>query len=210
MSDGDKHEDALALEAVKHENALALEVHKHRLAVDLEWENYKATTQVERYRERMLREREQWVIAYRAGKAAVAALAVLALRSLILANGAAVIAILTFLGHMAREGSPSQLAKVMVPALHWFLGGVTLGMVAAALAYLSQVFFTELPATHEAVTEEAEAKTKAKDHPAGTWTRIGAVLLAFGSLASFVVGSYAAMGGLTGLPEPAPKIQSIP
>ncbi|WP_119167123.1 hypothetical protein [Algihabitans albus] len=87
--------------------------------------------------------------------------AVLALRSLMLFNGAALVILLTLVGAIwsadAEQGQ--QLITQLHPALKWFGAGVFLGMTSAGVAYLIQ------QGAIEGVEELYNAKPKKPDLP---------------------------------------------
>jgi hypothetical protein len=127
----------------------------------------------------------------------------LSLRTLVVMNGGAAIAILTFLGGVASK-EKIDFAKVGVVAgtLKWFAFGVALAVVAMALSYL----------TSFALAAIAASMTKKWEHPyvsdgpkTKRWRRINlafhicAMLVAFGSLALFLAGMFAASDAITHL-----------
>ena len=63
-----------------------------------------------------------------------------AIRALFLANGAAAIALLTFLGAMV-EGDQSELAKALSVSLWWFGVGVVLSAIVAMASYVVQFLY---------------------------------------------------------------------
>ncbi len=69
----------------------------------------------------------------------------LALKSVILVNGAAAVALLAFLGHI--WGTNDATLNVAVKAgesLGWFVAGTCVGVAAAGMAYVAQVVFLEV------------------------------------------------------------------
>ena len=71
--------------------------------------------------------------------------AILAIRTLILVNGAAVIALLTFVGQVWAndQHNGSAMAKILFWPLLFFLTGLILAVVTCLLAYLTQMITTE-------------------------------------------------------------------
>ena len=69
-----------------------------------------------------------------------------AIKSLVLLNGGAAVAVLAFLGHITASENPGTQVQSfqLVPALVAFAVGAALGALTAATAYLSQMFFYEL------------------------------------------------------------------
>ena len=80
------------------------------------------------------------------GHRSVVAFATAALKSITLANGAAALALLAFIGHVV--ASRTVLAERVVDSISWpmtiFSVGVACGILATATSYLAQVFFTEV------------------------------------------------------------------
>lgn len=71
--------------------------------------------------------------------------AVLAIRTLVLVNGAAVIALLTFVGQVWANDqyNGSAMAHILFWPLMFFLAGLVLAVVTTLLAYLTQMLTTE-------------------------------------------------------------------
>jgi hypothetical protein len=115
-----------------------------------------------------------------------------AIKSILLINGGAAVAVLTLLGALAgksiaNDGGERQTAALIaavVPCLSRFVLGVFLAGATAALTYLSQVLFVEL-------------KTRESREFWGNATRIVAVLFAGAALFAFICGAYLARDGLT-------------
>lgn len=116
----------------------------------------------------------------------------LAMRSLILVNGGAVIALLAFVGGIeSGENSNTVASAKLVTPIFAFAIGTGLAMVTAALAYLVNMLdadinnSVELVWQHPYVVEESKAGKL-------RFCRIAlhyiAILLSFGSLVSFFVG----------------------
>jgi hypothetical protein len=127
----------------------------------------------------------------------------LSLRTLVVINGGAAIAVLTFLGGVASK-EKIDFAKVGVVAgtLKWFAWGVALAVFAMALSYL----------TSFAMAGIASSRTRNWAHPyvsdgpmTKRWRRLNlafhicAMLAAFGSLALFLAGMFAASDAITHL-----------
>jgi hypothetical protein len=129
--------------------------------------------------------------------------ATLSLRTLVVINGGAAIAILTFLGGVAAK-EKIDFAKVGVVAdtLKWFAFGVALAVLGMALAYL----------TNFAMASITSSRVRTWEHPYVSngpktirWRRINlafhiaAILVAIGSLVLFLVGMFAASDAITHL-----------
>jgi hypothetical protein len=127
----------------------------------------------------------------------------LSLRTLVVINGGAAIAVLTFLGGVASK-EQIDFAKVGVVAstLKWFAFGVALAVTAMALSYL----------TNFATASIASSRTQNWEHPyvadgpKTKWWRITnrvfhflAMVTAFASLGLFVEGMFAASDAVTHL-----------
>ncbi len=112
--------------------------------------------------------------------------AVLALRTLVLVNGAAVIALLTFVGQVwandQRNGS--GMAHILFWPLIFFLTGLVMALVATILAYITQMITTE----HGRGTIPAISKK----------VRRFAILTAVLSVVCFATGSIATALGIAG------------
>lgn len=109
--------------------------------------------------------------------------ATLAIKSLILVNGAAVISLLTLLGHLWAGDGTSTIAQSftseLAPSFMWHTLGVGAGVLSAAFAYLTQVLFMEVRPVHR--------------NWWGEGFRIAAVAAAITSFAGFVVGGWCAI-----------------
>lgn len=109
--------------------------YEHRMRV---WESEGA---------RNMRVREATVLAQMEGFRGTINFATLAIKSLILVNGAAAIALLTFVGHLW-AGDPNglaapRLAHELKCSFILFGAGVGTGVLCAGLSYLAQAFFVE-------------------------------------------------------------------
>jgi hypothetical protein len=112
--------------------------------------------------------------------------AILAIRTLILINGAAVIALLTFVGQVWAndQHTGSAMAKVLFWPLLFFLIGVIMAVTTTLLAYITQMLTTEhgrgaIPVISKRV-------------------RIFAILSALLSLMSFTAGAVMTAVGIAG------------
>ena len=101
-----------------------------------------------------------------------------AIKSLILMNGGAAIALLAFLGNLLSRppnvGDTVLIAKINT-AMLIFLGGVALAGMTSAIRYISQALYADIDIPHR-----------------GDLARNIAVLLAFGSIGAFLWGGYTA------------------
>jgi len=105
-----------------------------------------------------------------------------ALKSLILINGGAAVALLAFLGHLMGTGTVERAALApLAEALFIFVMGVLFGSVAAATTYFSQAFFTVQKKWHIRIAYTFQAVT---------------VVLGILGFVWFLRGAYAAYCGL--------------
>jgi len=135
-------------------------------------------------------------------KAAIEA-ANLSLRTLVLINGGAAIAVLTFLGGVAsKDKIDFNKIGVVAGTLKWFAFGVAFACLGMALSYL----------TNFAAAAIANSMTREWTHPYLTdgpktkrWERINlsfhisAIIVAIISLALFLIGMFAASNAVTDL-----------
>jgi hypothetical protein len=80
------------------------------------------------------------------------------------------------------------MAKAIVPATAWFVGGLTLALLTAGLSFVAQVIFAEMKRPQPAIK-------------IGNRARLVAGVLAFGSLCAFIVGAYESLSAFR-LPIP--------
>ncbi|MDE1967506.1 MAG: hypothetical protein KGI92_01250 [Alphaproteobacteria bacterium] len=155
-------------------------------------EQYKALLQkdVENHKYELRHHLEQWkaarasdLISFRA----VIDFANSAIKLLVLVNGGAVIAILTFLGNLvAKQDSDTAVVGASGFAITYFVVGLAAAVTAAAAAYLSQVCFTEL-------------STEKRKKGWGNLFRAIGLATALVSLICFSVGAWVASDALTHL-----------
>jgi hypothetical protein len=127
----------------------------------------------------------------------------LTLRTLIVINGGAAIAVLTFLGGVASKDKIDFIkVGAVANTLRWFAFGVALAVLGMALSYL----------TNYAIASIASSMIKTWQHPyvidgskTKKWRRlnkvfhISAIAVAIGALALFLVGMFAASDAITHL-----------
>jgi hypothetical protein len=106
-----------------------------------------------------------------------------AIKGLLIINGGAAVAIIAFLGHLSDNpaAGPAKIAA-LAPALIAFGWGALLGAMVAALAYLSQLFFSQHVAT--------EARCSLILGEVFRWT---AVAVAAAGYVVFAIGLYTAV-----------------
>lgn len=121
--------------------------------------------------------------AYKMGFEAITTFATITVRSLLLLNGGATIAILTFVGDQSKSVSGFSVAK-WLPAFEVFGWGTFLAVACSAIAYLSQVFI------HEPMGERMNKYV-------GGGFRWLAVAAGLTSLLAFIRGMYLSMAALT-------------
>lgn len=112
-----------------------------------------------------------------------------AIRTLLLINGGAAIAVMAFLGNavVKNSSSASDVAAALhalAPSLFWFVVGVFAAGLSAGLAYVSQVIYLEV----------ADQKRRIM---IGNFVRYIAVLSAATSLFMFGLGAWSAHDGLS-------------
>ncbi|USA40213.1 hypothetical protein NCF86_03390 [Pelagerythrobacter marinus] len=125
-------------------------------------------------------------------------------RSLILINGGAIIALLTYAGNALDRQDATQLQSAFL----WYVAGLVTTTAAYVFAYFSQGAYMAVTYT-EAMQQlglhgtgaEEKRKSERQERYGGVFISIG-VLLVVASLLSFVMGSISAMNALTG-PERA-------
>lgn len=103
-----------------------------------------------------------------------------ALKSCILINGGASVALLAFAGHLVRQAEPAISVRSVALAMSAFVGGVFAGGLASGLTYLSQWFFAD-----------DWDKT-------GLSLNIAAILVGLASLGCFCWGGYLAYSAIVG------------
>jgi heme/copper-type cytochrome/quinol oxidase subunit 3 len=112
--------------------------------------------------------------------------AILAIRTLILINGAAVIALLTFVGQVWAndQHNGSAMAKILFWPLLFFLTGLILAVVTCLLAYLTQMITTE--------------RGGGSIPPASKRLRLVAIMTSVLSITSFTAGAVLTATGVAG------------
>lgn len=65
------------------------------------------------------------------------------LKSCVLINGGAAVALLAFLGHLVQQPAPAVSVRALAVAMGVFVGGVFAGGLASGFTYLSQWFFAD-------------------------------------------------------------------
>lgn len=117
--------------------------------------------------------------------------AALALRTLFILNGGAVVGILSFTGNLwARNDARGQsLAVLLVHPIGAFIVGTVMAALATTLSYVSQILFAERPAGEMSLPV------------AGLRVRLVACAAAFISMVAFIVG---AIQSLLALATPLP------
>jgi hypothetical protein len=129
----------------------------------------------------------------------------LTLRTLVIINGGAAIAVLTFLGGLAgKEKTGFGQVGVVAGSIKWFAFGVALAVFGIALAYL----------TNFASAGIASSQVNSWEHPYVTdgpktkyWRRtnrsfhIAAIIVAIGSIVMFMVGMFSTSDAITHLFE---------
>ena len=104
------------------------------------------------------------------------------LRSLLLLNGGAIIALLAYLGQ-AKNGA--EIAKHATYPLSWFVGGLILSLMAFIGSYLTQLALYQ---------ESVHSETYKGSHTRWLWPSI---VVGFLSLVAFAVGAFSAVAVLS-------------
>jgi hypothetical protein len=112
--------------------------------------------------------------------------AILALRTLVLVNGAAVIALLTFVGQVWAndQHNGSNMAHILFWPLMFFLAGLILAVTTTLLAYVTQMITTE----HGSGLIPLRSKR----------LRLVAIMTAWLSLMAFAAGAVTTATGIAG------------
>lgn len=110
-----------------------------------------------------------------------------AIRTLLVANGAAAIAMLTFLGSLLKE-QPALVATI-APALAWFAIGVFFAALVAAGSYVTQYVYDQ---------------STGRVSKWGVAAHVGSLAMAAASLIAFVIGMIVAYKGLVGFVAEGP------
>lgn len=129
-------------------------------------------------------------------------------KTLVLINGAAVIALLTY----ARNVKETQITAHFGDAFAWYIGGLIATTLAYGFAYLSQGMFMQTDNCNAQLTfgiaaDPANSENEASIYKARGWRSIiaAAVLAALG-IVGFGSGSYSAMQALTD--RSAPQVEA--
>lgn len=127
----------------------------------------------------------------------VVEIGIVALRSVFLVNGAAIVALLTFLGNVETVVNPTMLQV----AFRDFTIGLVLCLIAMGLSYITQQLFSHSEydragAVYVAVINNEPERPDAGQSPTGLVLQIAAFVLAAGSLLFFCLGAFAALSGL--------------
>jgi hypothetical protein len=136
----------------------------------------------------------------------------LALRTLVLINGGAAIAMLAFLGTVAKDQSNLSKIGEVAHTLRYFAIGVALACAGMALAYFTHFFmvsvetFKDRTYVHPYVVETAKSRRFMSDNRV---FHVLPVLAAAASLAMFVIGMFAASDKVTQLLEKKHDAQII-
>lgn len=124
-------------------------------------------------------------------------IAVVTLRAVFLVNGAAIVALLTFLG-TGRGPAGSIMMRI---AFQDFGIGLVLALLAMGVAYVAQQMFSmseydKANAVYTAVIRNEPERPIGGQSATGLVCQIGAFCLAAGSLLFFILGSFAALAAL--------------
>jgi hypothetical protein len=176
-------------EVFKADLQKGIETHKAQLQRDLE--SFKATvlSQQDSWKEQStinIRKWEHDLEWLQSSFRALIDFSVVAIRSLILINGGAVVAILAFLSNVWKADGQAgglSIAKAITGPLAYFIGGLVAAIATSMFAYLAQMLFTER-------RKEKEGQMQS---PLGSTCRVIAMVLAIASLVAFACGSWRAV-----------------
>ncbi len=115
-------------------------------------------------------------------------LAVEALKLLTLVNGGAAVAVLTYLGHFAKEGWPSSMLAGSQSALLWFSAGLLSALFAFIAAYAAQARL------HVEHLYRQQPRPPASRHQWSVWVGL---VCAIASAMCFGIGAYVGASALT-------------
>lgn len=120
----------------------------------------------------------------------------ISIKSLILINGGAIVALLTLMGTIWKDGTEKKLVECVLPNLMYFNVGIILAVLSCLLAYIFQVLVTET------FIEEYSILKKG--------LRGVAVIGVFVSLGCFAIGSYRTLSAISShLNNPVPTSASV-
>ncbi len=115
-------------------------------------------------------------------------LSVEALKMLMLINGGAAIAVLTYLGNLVARAPAGHAPKMIRSALLWYCSGLLATVVAMIFAYVTQLLLY-----NEELRRQSGQQTR-QWHAAGIWLSI---LLALYAASAFSLGTVSASRALT-------------
>lgn len=121
----------------------------------------------------------------------------LALKSVFLVNGAAIVALLTFLGTVRGPANETMMRVAFAD----FGVGLVLALVATGVAYITQQLFTfaeqdKAGAVYQAVIQNSPERPNAGASPIANVLQVVGFCLAAGSLLLFIMGAFAALDAL--------------
>lgn len=179
--------DAVEFEKLKHDLQLSVEKFKSEMAAINEELREKWLRDREAW---LARTKEQWARERESSQAMFRGVIVFAettIKSLLLMNGGALIALLALLGALwtRNDAKATQIASVVGPSITLFVIGTTAATATAAASYIAQVLFSEKSAADKTFWRRP-----------GEWVRIVAVALGATSLSFFLWGAVRAAGAL--------------
>lgn len=164
------------------ESLRELEDHKAQLQSDLETHKYSLQCKLEDHRNTLTRGRTN-------------DLALVIIRSLVLVNGGAVIAILTFVGNLWTSTDADvavKFASGVTEALRSFAFGVGFALLSPVFAFFGQAWASEShqPRSHGSIVSFLMARPGGRDPPGAYALRIFGIIMALISTALFFVGAF--------------------
>jgi hypothetical protein len=164
---------------------------RFKAELDLTARRFEATVTANQalWQEQQVRDREVWLFQIRTKLLmfkVIIDFALLAIRSLIIVNGGAIVGVVSFTGNLwSRDNSAAKAAaQALGPTLGWFIAGLSCALLTAGISYMSQVAF-------------AEMKSQKPAQVAGNVLRVIAMLAAIASLVCFVTGARVSLGAFT-------------
>jgi CDP-diglyceride synthetase len=128
------------------------------------------------------------------------------LRTMILINGGAAVAMLTFLGTLVGQGKiAADNIKTVTPTLLWFVGGVAAGALGMVFAYLMNYFASREAMACDFLVEHpylGKNEDTRKFHSLNYWFHVLAILAIIASVIFFIGGLFVVQNAIIHLKPP--------